>query len=78
MKPNQLKAEREKRGWSLEKVAETFGTTTRTVIRWEEGLSVPYPYYREQLCLLYGMTAQELGLLSDEDEDEGEYKNEEL
>src|SRR5437879_13403241 len=65
MKPHLLKAEREKRGWSLAKLAEVLGTTTRTVSRWEQGLAVPYPYYREQLCILYEKTAEELGLLSD-------------
>src|SRR6266704_2773692 len=64
MKPRLLKAEREKRNWSLAKLAEVLGTTTRTVSRWEQGLAVPYPYYREQLCVLYGKTAEELGLLS--------------
>jgi tetratricopeptide (TPR) repeat protein len=39
------------------------------VSRWEQGLAVPYPYYREQLCVLYGKTAEELGLLSDTYED---------
>lgn len=68
MKPHLLKAEREKRGWSLAKLAEVLGTTTRTVSRWEQGLAVPYPYYREQLCILYGKTAEELGLLSDTNE----------
>jgi transcriptional regulator with XRE-family HTH domain/tetratricopeptide (TPR) repeat protein len=65
MKPHLLKAEREKRGWSLAKLAEMLGTTTRTVSRWEQGLAIPYPYYREQLCILYGKTAEELGLLPD-------------
>ncbi len=65
MKPHLLKVEREKRGWSLAKLAEMLGTTTRTVSRWEQGLAVPYPYYREQLCNLYEKTAEELGLLSD-------------
>jgi tetratricopeptide (TPR) repeat protein/DNA-binding XRE family transcriptional regulator len=68
MKFHLLKAEREKRGWSLTKLAEVLGTTTRTVSRWEQGLAVPYPYYREQLCILYGKTAEELGLLSDTNE----------
>src|SRR5260370_22807918 len=65
MKPHLLKVEREKRGWSLAKLAEVLGTTARTVSRWEQGLAVPYPYYREQLCILYDKTAEELGLLSD-------------
>ena len=65
MKPHLLKAEREKRGWSLTKLAEVLGTTARTVSRWEQGLAVPYPYYREQLCALFGKTAEELGFASD-------------
>ena len=66
MKPHLLKAERERRGWTLVKLAEELGTTTRTVSRWEQGLVVPYPYYREQLCMLYEKTAEELGLLPDD------------
>jgi transcriptional regulator with XRE-family HTH domain len=67
MKSHPLKVEREKHGWSLVKLAEVLGTTTRTVNRWEQGLALPYPYYREQLCILYSKTAEELGLLSDDD-----------
>ncbi len=66
MKPHLLKAERERHGWSLVKFAELLGTTTRTVSRWEQGLVIPYPYYREQLCMLYEKTAEELGLLPDD------------
>src|SRR5947208_15233723 len=68
MKTYPLKAERKRRGWSQTKIAEALGVTTRTVSRWELGLTVPYPYYREQLCLLFGKDAKELGLLSDSDE----------
>src|ERR1700704_6453688 len=60
-----LKIERKLRGWSQSRIAEALGITTRTVSRWEQGLAVPYPYYREQLCILYDKTAEELGLLSD-------------
>src|SRR6266699_1653816 len=63
-----LKAERKRLGWSQTKIAEVLGVTTRTVSRWELGLTVPYPYYREQLCALFGKNAKELGLLSDIDE----------
>src|SRR6266699_7147177 len=58
-----LKAERTRLGWSQTKIAEVLGVTTRTVSRWELGLTVPYPYYREQLCALFGKDAKELGLL---------------
>jgi tetratricopeptide (TPR) repeat protein/transcriptional regulator with XRE-family HTH domain len=63
-----LKVERELHGWSQAKVAEAVGTNVRTVIRWEQGQSVPYPYYREQLCTLFGKNARELGLLVQEDD----------
>jgi len=65
MTPHPLKVERELRGWSQAKVAEAVGTNTRTVIRWEQGQTIPYPYYREQLCALFGKNARELGLLEE-------------
>jgi tetratricopeptide (TPR) repeat protein/transcriptional regulator with XRE-family HTH domain len=65
-----LKLERKLRGWSQSRIAEALGITTRTVSRWEQGLSVPYPYYREQLCALFGKNARELGMISDNDESE--------
>src|SRR5215469_605453 len=68
MKSHPLKVERELHGWSQAKVAEAVGTNVRTVIRWEQGQAVPYPYYREQLCKLFGKNARELGLLVQEDD----------
>src|SRR5262249_21299231 len=65
-----LKIERKLRGWSQSKIAEALGITTRTVSRWEQGLSVPYPYYREQLCALFGKNARELGMLSEDEEND--------
>jgi transcriptional regulator with XRE-family HTH domain len=67
MKPNtHLKQERERRGWSQARVAEAVGTDTKTVGRWERGVSSPYPYSREKLCKLFGKSAEELGFLEDE------------
>jgi tetratricopeptide (TPR) repeat protein/transcriptional regulator with XRE-family HTH domain len=63
-----LKTARELRGWSQVKLAETIGTTPRNVSRWEQGLTVPHPYYREQLCVLFEQDARELGLLRDTDQ----------
>jgi transcriptional regulator with XRE-family HTH domain len=68
MKPHPLKVERELRGWSQSKVAELLGTTTRTVRRWERGDGIPYPHYREQLCILFGKDAYKLGMLPGTDE----------
>jgi tetratricopeptide (TPR) repeat protein/transcriptional regulator with XRE-family HTH domain len=63
MKSHPLKVERELRGWSQAKLADALGTTTRSVSRWELGLAMPYPHYREQLCVIFNKTARELGLL---------------
>lgn len=68
MKSHPLKVEREVRGWSQERVAKAVGTNVRTVIRWEQGQTLPYPYYRERLCALFGKNARELGLLEDAEE----------
>ncbi|MEO7020474.1 MAG: tetratricopeptide repeat protein [Ktedonobacteraceae bacterium] len=65
MKPNQrLKRERELRGWSQARVAEAIGTTTLTVGRWERGEAMPYPSFREKLCVLFGKDVEALGLLT--------------
>ncbi len=71
MKANQLKVERVMRGWSQAKVSEAVGTNVRSIIRWEQGQTLPHPYYREQLCALFGKNAKELGLLEDEMEVDG-------
>jgi predicted ATPase/DNA-binding XRE family transcriptional regulator len=67
-KPHPLKVARELRGWSQARVAEAVGTNVRTVIRWEQGQTLPYPYYRERLCALFGKNARELGLLEGAEE----------
>jgi transcriptional regulator with XRE-family HTH domain len=68
MKNRKLRTERKMHGWSQARLAEVLGVTTRTVIRWEQGLAVPQPNYRKKLGTLFGKTAQELGLLWDTDE----------
>ncbi|HEY4035979.1 MAG TPA: helix-turn-helix transcriptional regulator [Ktedonobacteraceae bacterium] len=70
MNPFLLKAARKQQGWSQAQVAEALGITERTVRRWERGLVIPYPYYRQQLCALFSKTAQDLGLPPEMDEDE--------
>src|SRR5205085_8090548 len=66
---NQLRFERELRGWSQEDLAEKVGTSQKVVSRWERGESTPLPYYRQRLCQLFGRNAAELGFL---DEPSGE------
>src|SRR5450432_2660753 len=73
MKANQrLKRERELRGWSQAKVAMEVGTDPATIGRWERGLSFPYPYFREKLCVLFGKNASELGLVRNKDDNKEE------
>src|SRR5215469_8898558 len=68
MKQQPLKVERELRGWSQAKVAEALNTTVRTISRWEQGQALPYPYYRERMCELFGKDARQLGLLPEREE----------
>jgi len=58
----QLRYERELRGWSQADVAEKTGCDTKTVGRWESGEGLPRPYHRRVLCELFGKNAEELGL----------------
>jgi DNA-binding XRE family transcriptional regulator len=62
-KNSALRTERKRRGWTQAEVAEALGISTKTVVRWEKGRAVPFPYYRQKLSTLFGKTVQELGLL---------------
>ncbi len=65
--PNlQLKRARESRGWSQEYVAREVGTDAFTVSRWERGITMPSPHFRQQLCSLFDLSAAELGLVPSE------------
>src|SRR5437763_1502234 len=70
MKSCPLKVAREARGWSQAKLAESLGVALSTVSRWERRIILPHPYYREQLSTLFGKTIEELGLVSNLDEND--------
>jgi WD40 repeat protein/transcriptional regulator with XRE-family HTH domain len=59
----QLRHERELRGWSQADLAEKVGCDTKTVGRWESGIGFPRPYHRQKLCEIFGKNAEELGLV---------------
>jgi transcriptional regulator with XRE-family HTH domain len=62
--PNRLlRQERERRSWSQLEVADQIGTTDTNVSRWERGITVPSPYFRQKLCRLFEKNADELGLV---------------
>jgi transcriptional regulator with XRE-family HTH domain len=64
--PNeQLKRERELRGWDYEDVAGRIDLPDyHTVIRWERGVSFPSARYRRELSRIFGKSLEELGLLA--------------
>src|SRR6266849_7126398 len=60
---SRLRQERELRGWTQSEVAERIGSTRINVGRWENGLTVPSPYYRQKLGELFGKSISELGFI---------------
>jgi tetratricopeptide (TPR) repeat protein/transcriptional regulator with XRE-family HTH domain len=67
--PNvRLKLAREQKGWSQEYVARQLGTDAFTISRWERGVAMASPYFRQQLAALFGLSVMELGLIPTETE----------
>jgi tetratricopeptide (TPR) repeat protein/transcriptional regulator with XRE-family HTH domain len=58
-----LRYHRQKRGWSQKRVADQVGTNEDMVSRWERGITMPSPYYREKLCEVFQADAEALGFL---------------
>jgi WD40 repeat protein/transcriptional regulator with XRE-family HTH domain len=58
----QLRYERQRRGWSQADLAEKARCDTKTVGRWESGERLPHPYHRQLLGEIFGKDAEELGL----------------
>jgi len=71
--PNHLLREaRERRNWTHKEVADLIGLPdSHTVSRWERGIALPQRRYRRELCRVFAMSAEELGLYSG-----GQKKNE--
>src|SRR6266851_1406127 len=63
-----LRRERKLRNWSQAYVAESIGSNTKTVSRWEQGRAFPGPYLRQKLVELFGMSSEELGFVSEQEE----------
>lgn len=67
---SRLRQERERRGWSRNYVAEQVKVDVITVGRWERGERLPHPLYRQELCTLFVMNAEDLGLFLEPQLDE--------
>ncbi len=59
---HRLQQEREQRNWSQAEVAQELSTTVSTIAAWEQGLSVPSPYFLDRLCTLFDMDTHACGL----------------
>ncbi len=57
-----LREARIQRHWTQSTLAAQLNTTRVTIVRWEQGKTWPSLYFRAQLCQLFGLTEQELGL----------------
>ncbi|MGB8344931.1 MAG: FxSxx-COOH system tetratricopeptide repeat protein [Ktedonobacteraceae bacterium] len=72
-RPNtRLKREREQRGWTQSELAERVGSTQVNVSRWEKGVTVPSPYYRQRLGELFGKSIEQLGFITESDKERHE------
>ena len=65
--PNeQLRRERQRRGWSRAYIADQIGVADpKTIGRWERGEASPSAYFLQRLCALFEMAAEDLGLWRD-------------
>jgi tetratricopeptide (TPR) repeat protein/DNA-binding XRE family transcriptional regulator len=55
-----LRQERERRSWSQHMLAAKIGTSVLTINRWEHDKTLPQPFYREKLCSVLSLSAEEL------------------
>lgn len=60
-----LREERSFRGWSQQELADKVGTTKVNISRWERNITIPGPYFRCKLSEIFGKSAEELGLVSE-------------
>lgn len=63
-----LRAGRKKQGLTQEELAEALGVSSKTVGRWERGLTRPSDYERRKLCQTLQQSEEQLGLLHYEEE----------
>ncbi len=59
----QIRLERERRGWSQADLAERARCDPKTIGRWESGERIPRPYHRQLLYELFDKDAEAFGLM---------------
>jgi WD40 repeat protein/transcriptional regulator with XRE-family HTH domain len=75
---NNLQHKRKQRGWTQEEVADKIGGHSKTVSRWERGLSTPSLYYQQKLEEIFEKSIAELGFPIDLDESEDNIQKDSL
>jgi DNA-binding XRE family transcriptional regulator len=68
MRNDSLREARVKRAWTQQQLANKLEVGDTTVRFWEGGDRTPSPKMCSRLCDLFGMTAEELGLVQNETE----------
>src|SRR5579872_2265856 len=58
--------------WSQEELARAINTTAVSISRWERGVVLPQPHYREQLCRVFNTTAEALFEIGDAEQQDEE------
>lgn len=48
--------------WTQRQAAEALGVSVPTLIRWEKGISDPFPVNMEKICSVYGLSPEQLGV----------------
>jgi transcriptional regulator with XRE-family HTH domain len=66
LKNDLLRKARETHGWTQRRLAEELNIGENTVRAWENGLRSPGIAMRNRLCEVFGRTAAQLGLVSEE------------
>ncbi len=67
---SRLKQERDRHGWSQSDLAARLGTSQVNISRWEKGLTAPGPYFRQRLADVFAKSLEDLGLFTDEGDEE--------
>lgn len=58
-----LKYYRKLNAWDQKRLAREIGATTRSIVRWEQGETLPELRFQQRLCELFGKDPEELGFV---------------
>ncbi len=56
---------RKLKAWNQERLASEVGTTLRSIMRWEQGKTLPEIRFQQRLCEIFGKDPEELGFIQE-------------